>query len=260
MKKSRFAQYAADESNRMFVGTLVKFAKGIWQMGPDKPLISPNQRFVALMGSASTGFLKWGGGTPIDSRMGLIADGFRAPPRDELDDLDSENWETDEDGDRLDPWQKTTLLVLISPTAPHDVFTFSTTTVGGGKAVADLCGAHARTTEDAGQYPVVTLAGDSYQHKIKSRGRIDYPIFKIVDCVEAGPFNAIVAEARGGAVFIPTSPPALGTPDIGPIAITSGRQPPTPPTPPAEDIEHEDEIPPPITEVPEGSGEFDIPF
>ena len=76
------------------------------------------------------------------------------------------------------------------------------------------------------------LHSGSYYDKIKARGRIDYPIFKIVDRVEAAPFNAIVAEAHGGAAFIPTSPPALTTPATGSIAITSGRTPPIPLMPP----------------------------
>ena len=46
--------------------------------------------------------------------------------RSDLDDFDSETWEVDEDGDRMDPWQKTTLIVLVSATVPHDLFTFST--------------------------------------------------------------------------------------------------------------------------------------
>jgi hypothetical protein len=188
MKTSRFAQYAAEGSKRMFLGALVKFVKGEWQEGPDRDLISPDQRFVVVMDSVTTGHFKWGGGKVIGSRMGLIADGFHPAHRNDLDDLDSATWEIDEYRNRVDPWQKTTLLVLVSATAPHDLFTFTTGTVGGENAVADLCEAHARATEDAGQYPVVTLDSDFYDHKIKSRGRIYVPIFKIVDCVEAPEF------------------------------------------------------------------------
>ena len=191
-------------------------------MGPNKDLISPDKRFVAVMDTLTVGYIKWVGGKPVDSRMGLVADGFRPVHRSELDDLDSKNWEVDENGDRIDPWQKTTLIVFVSPTAPHDLFTFTTSTEGGKGAIRDLCEAHARTTEGAGQYPVVTLGSDSYQHKDRTNGRVNVPVFKIVDCVEAGPFNALVAEARGGAGFIPTSPPALVTSNAGPIAITSG--------------------------------------
>ena len=231
MKTSKYAQFATEASRRMFIGGLVKHVKGEWQMGSAKDLIPPDQRFIAVMATLTVGYLKWGGGKPIDSQMGLVADGIRPPQRNDLEDLDSKTWETDEDGDRNDPWQKTTLLVLASASEPHELYTFSTTTVGGQSAIGDLCEAHARTTEGVGQYPVVTLGTGAYDHKIKSRGRVHVPVFRVVDCVEAGPFNAMVAEERGGAGFIPTSPPALSTPDA--VAITSGvRTPPVPPAPP----------------------------
>jgi hypothetical protein len=219
--KSKFAQYAAEESKRMFLGTLIKFRKGDWEMGVNGDSISPGMRFVAVMDTLTTGYIKWFGGKPVDSRMGLVADEFRPPYRDELDDLDRENWVVDTRGDRKDPWQRTRLLVLASPAAPYDLFTFSTSTEGGGYAIGDLCAAHGASTEGAGQYPVVTLATDSYQHRDRAFGRIKVPIFKIVDCVEAAPFNTMVAEARGGAGFIPlsVSPPALMTSPAGAIAI-----------------------------------------
>jgi hypothetical protein len=255
---SKFSQYAAEASKRMFLGTLIKYAKGTWQMGTGKVSISPDKPFIAVMDTATTGHLKWADGKPVDSRMGLIADGFRPLHRNDLDDLDSKSWEVDEYGDRVDPWQKTTLVVLLSATAPHDIFTFTTGTVGGENAIADLCGAHGSTTEEVGQYPVVTLGTDSYEHKIKSRGRIDVPIFKIVDRVEAAPFNTMVAGARGGAIFIPASPAASRT---GSIAIGSGKRAWNDNGEPPEPSPPESETPPPPKDY-DGPGELDdqIPF
>lgn len=181
MHTSKFAQYAAEASKRMFLGTLVKFAKGDWQMGADGASISLGQRFVVIMGTLTIGHIKWVGGKPVDHRMGLVADGFSAAHRNDLDDLDSTTWEIDKDRNRIDPWQKTTLLVLAAPTAPYDLFTFATGTVGGEGAVRDLCEAHARTTEGVGQYPVVTFASDSYPHKNRAYGRVKVPVFKIVE-------------------------------------------------------------------------------
>ena len=135
MKTSRFAQYAAEESKRRFVGTLIKFVKREWQMGADRDLISPDKLFVAAMDTLTVGYIKWSDGQPVDSRMGLVADGFRPPHRGELDDLDNENWEVGENNDRIDPWQRTTLLVLVSATAARNLFTFTTGTAGGQSAV-----------------------------------------------------------------------------------------------------------------------------
>jgi hypothetical protein len=251
MKTSMFAQFAVEEAkNRNFLGELIKFVKGDWLAGSDKDKIPSGQRFVAVLDTLTVGHIKWADGKPVDSKMGLVADGFKPVPRNELGDLDRATWELDENGrDFVDPWQKTTLFVLASPVAPHDLYTFTTSTVGGKGAVAALCEAHARTTEGVGQYPVVTLATDSYQHKNRAIGRVKTPVFEIVDCVEAAPFNAMIVGARGGAVFIPTSSPALVT--SGMIAITSGRLVPIKAAgPPA----------PPIDDEPDGPGEFDEPI
>ena len=81
-------------------------------------------------------------------------------------------------------------------------------------------------------------------------------MFKIVDCVEAAPFNAMVAGARGGAGFIPTgaSPPALETPRRGPITITSGR---APPIDHDADRDADYDQAPPIDEMPDGPDDGD---
>ena len=144
--------------------------------------------------------------------------------------------------------------MLVSATAPHDLYTFTTTTVGGKNAIVDLCEAHAQDHRRTGEYPIVRLATDSYPHKIKARGRVKVPVFKIVDCVEAEPFNAMIAGARGGAGFIPTSPPAPLTSGMGPIAIASGRRPPAPPAP--HDEYDEPPLPDPDDPGPEPSDDF----
>ena len=191
MSISKFALYAAENSSCNFLGTLIKFNRGEWQMGKGKDLVSPDKRFVAVMDTATTGHIKWLGGKQVDSKMGLITDDFRPVHRNQLDDFDRATWEIAKNGDRIDPWQITTLLVLASPAAPHDLYTFTTNTKGGEGAIAVLCGAHGATTEKVGQYPVVTLDSDSYQHKEKTIGRVIFPVFEIVDCVEAAPFNAL---------------------------------------------------------------------
>ena len=206
MKTSRFALHAAELSQRMFLGRLIKFDHGAWKGGPDKAPISAGETFVAVMNTLTIGFIKWVDGKQVDSQMGLVADGFRMPQRRDLDDYDSKNWRVDENGDLIDPWSPTTLLVLVSADEPHGLHTFSTSTDGGKGAIGDLCEMHARSTEDAGQYPVVTLGSGSYEHRIKSRGSIKTPVFKVVDAVDAAPFDAMVAGARGGAGFTPTLP------------------------------------------------------
>jgi hypothetical protein len=222
---SKFSKYAADRSQRMFPGELLKFTKGLWEQGSKREAVPSAKTFVAIMNTLMEGHIKWVEGRPDDAKMGLVADGFQPQDRNDLGDLDPEDWEIGDDGKRQDPWQPTTLLVFVSAEPPHHVNTFSTSTVGGQGAVAALCEAHARATEDAGQYPVVTLAVDSYEHRVKSYGKVIVPLFKLVGAVEAASFDAIVAGARGGAGFIPKSP-LLERPGI---AVAIGRAPPTPP-------------------------------
>ena len=222
---SKFSKYATDRSRRVFPGELLKFTKGVWEQGLDRAPVSSAQTFVPVMNTLMEGHIKWAEGRPADAAMGLVADGFQPQDRNDLGDLDPELWEIGEDGKRQDPWQPTTLLVFVSAEAPHHIHTFSTSTIGGQSAVGDLCEAHARATEDAGQYPVVTLAVDFYEHRIKSYGRVKVPLFKLCGAVEAAPFDAIVAGARGGASFTPKSP-AL---ERSGIAVAIGRAPPAPP-------------------------------
>jgi hypothetical protein len=232
MATSKFALFAAETSKRMFLGTLLKYVKGEWQAGPNRDLIPADMAFVPIMDTLTVGFIKWRDGATVDDRLGLVADGFYPPHRNTLDDLDSTNWEIDDNGVRIDPWQRTTLLVFADANEPRNLYTFSTTSEGGRGAIGALCAAHSQATEGVGQYPVVTLATDSYLHKDKRVGRVKFPVFKPIGAVEAAPFNAIVAGARGGAGFIPTSSPAL--------QIESGDRP------------WDDDGAPPITEVPDG--------
>lgn len=91
----------------------------------------------------------------------------------------------------------------------------------------------------------MTLGGGEYQHR--EYGRVDVPVFEIVGEIEAGPFNALVAEARGGAGFLPAAASAL-TSNVGPIAITGGEgtwdDPPSPdPDDPGPDYPSGDDCP-----------------
>ena len=76
MRKSQFAQFAAEASKRMILGELIKYSHGEWLI--NKVLISPDKRLVAVMNTLTVGYLKWGDGKVVDTKMGLVANGF--PP------------------------------------------------------------------------------------------------------------------------------------------------------------------------------------
>ena len=146
-------------------------------MGLNRDPISSSQRFVAVMDTLTIGYMKWVGGEIVDHKMGLVADRFRAAHRNDLDDLGGENWEASEYGDRIDPWQKTKLLVLVSPTAPHDLFTFSTTHLTGSlrqgpRAAESACRRADRRRERArGDPPTPNLGAGAGQELAPQRNQ-----------------------------------------------------------------------------------------
>ena len=65
-------------------------------------------RFVANMGELLTGWQRWEDNKPTDMVMGKVMERFQAPRRNELGDMDREQWEVDGTGKERDPWQRRT--------------------------------------------------------------------------------------------------------------------------------------------------------
>jgi hypothetical protein len=213
---SPFAAYANARSPCKFDGQLLKFTKGEYLVGPDNVVLPVGTKVVAAMDTVAIGWERWWEGRVTASHMGLLVEGFIPPERRELGDHDSSCWEVDSDGSARDPWQFTNSVVFLPPEL-GDVFTFTTTSTGGINAVADLCKAHDRGIRRQPRcYPVVSLESDSYQHKIKARGRIKIPRFRPVRYVDARPFDSALAVARGEPDGLLAQPTAL--PTAAPIA------------------------------------------
>jgi hypothetical protein len=194
---SPFAAYAAAMSRRNFYGRLLKYAKGEYIISPENILLPPGTRVVAIMKTLRVGWQCWKDGHPIDNRMGVLAEGFRLPNRSDLGDADESKWERDSNGIPRDPWQPANMLVLITPKS-DDVFTFTTNSLGGVRAVADLCDVYDQAVgQNPGCYPLVSLESGSYQHSNRALGRIKFPLFKVVELVVADRFDAMLAVVRG---------------------------------------------------------------
>ena len=93
-------------------------------------------------------------------------------------------WETDDRGDPRDPWQFTNHLPLKGPET-GDEFLFATSTRGGIGAI----GAFAKTygtvyRQKPGKLPVIELQASDYAHPNKAYGRVDVPVFELVDWVD----------------------------------------------------------------------------
>jgi len=176
-----FQQYANAANPRTFVGQLLKFSKGEFLAGEDADVVPIGTRLVALMHELTVGWTKWKDNKPIEYRMGRVADAFVCPALSDLDDRDESTWEKDDEGNPRDPWQFQNILPLKVPDS-DEYYTFVTSSRGGIGAIGKLSRAYSNLLK---RYPdhslVVVLATDSYQHKIKSYGRIKVPTFAVVD-------------------------------------------------------------------------------
>ncbi len=150
------------------------------------------------MPTLTTGWQRWWQGRPTDARLGLVADGFRPPKRWELGDDDAESWETDSSGERRDPWVEVLYLVLSGADDGHAIFTFTSSSQGGRKAVHKLSAQFGKLMDEhPGTYPTVRLGVDTYLHQDRAIGRVKTPVFQVADRVEAGLYDGLVCRLRG---------------------------------------------------------------
>jgi hypothetical protein len=168
-----WADTAAEASERLLRGTLLKFADWNWSAGKEATPLDKGRQFIAIDSAAA--WVKWVGGKPAEHRVRLP--GKPLPDREELGDLDENFWELTSDGKRRDPWQNTRFVTLVCPHSA-ELFTFSTSSWGGRSAVVDLADAISRMrTVYPDAVPVVELqaAPMATQHGRKSK-----PVFKVV--------------------------------------------------------------------------------
>jgi hypothetical protein len=176
-----FEVYANAVSPRTIVGKLLKFTKGDFIAGEGSEVVPETAEFTAIMDEALAGWVKWEDGKPTEHRMGRIADNYIPPRREELGDIDRAAWETFADGKARDPWQFANYLVL-KRESEDELFTFVAGSRGSLGAVGDLCRQYARhAKKHPEQYPVIRLmSSGTYEHRVKSYGRIAYPILCVV--------------------------------------------------------------------------------
>jgi hypothetical protein len=166
-------------------GTPLKFSKGRWHRGygtDEKP--ADGMTLIADIQGLMVGWRKWQRvGTAmkvVDSAIGYVADKFKAPSRNDLDDLDDSKWERGADGSPKDPWSFGFYLTLVDP-KDDETYQYTAMSNGARRAVADLIKAFTkqRKKDPANCVPVVRLMADAYRHR--DYGRIDTPKLTIVD-------------------------------------------------------------------------------
>jgi hypothetical protein len=199
--KSPYEEYAQSEGASTITGDLLKFTKaGEFVAGRYEDEVPLGKRLIAVMPSLCVGWVHWDGGYPIEHIMGPVGQGYRAVPRETLSPVDADDWPKDDEGKPRDPWQKTRTLILVDPEDMERLYTFSTSSIGGANALAELCKTFGkRDRMEPGKWqPVVELGRGSYQHPKREYGKIYTPTLKVVD-------------------WVPTSglPPIDGMPDDG---------------------------------------------
>ena len=180
---------AAEASERMIRGTLLKFADWRWTTGKEAPPVADGTKLVALATVAM--WVRWEDKKPAEYRM--RESGRRLPDREELGHNDESQWDKDLSGEPQDPWRNTRLVYLVNPSTAA-AFTFSTSSWGGRGAVSDLGDQIARMRSvHADAVPIVELRAAEMPTKY---GRKSKPVFKIVEWKTADAEQAAPVERQ----------------------------------------------------------------
>jgi hypothetical protein len=156
---------------------LLKFKKGEYFIGEE--LVPLGTEFIAHAIGWTKCWIKFGDDGVAERKTYRVALGEQPPEREDLGDLEKNNWPKGIDGNPADPWSLQYLLPL-ERISDGEVVIFTTSSLGGRRAVADLCAAYAkRITKNAscGQ-PIVKLA--KTEMPTKKFGRVPRPQFEIV--------------------------------------------------------------------------------
>jgi hypothetical protein len=135
---------------------LLKFKKGKYSIGDDD--VPLGHKYLAHTSQWTLCWIKFIDGRVADRRMGKVADGYRLPKREDLDDNDPATWEVGLDGKPQDPWCFQYLLPL-EDLKTGEVAIFTTSSIGGRRGVADLCKAYGnRAKKGLRGLPIVKLS------------------------------------------------------------------------------------------------------
>jgi hypothetical protein len=154
---------------------ILKFRKGEYFIGDE--IIPLGTEFLAHPEAWTKCWIKFEDGKVTDRKLYRVARGEIPPEREDLDDLDRDRWLSGSNGVQ-DPWVKQHLLPFENLTS-GDVVVFATSSIGGMRAVGELCSTWAKRKKrgNRGQ-PIVRLRSD--EMPTKSYGKVPCPKFEIV--------------------------------------------------------------------------------
>ena len=154
---------------------ILKFKKGEYFIGEE--LVPLSTEYLAHTTAWTKSWIKFVNGEVAERKLFRVALGEKPPVREDLDDRDENNWPEGLDGNPTDPWVLQYLLPL-EKTSDGEVVIFVTSSVGGCRAVADLCNAYAKRTKKTGcGLPIIKLAKTDMP--TKKYGKVLRPLFEI---------------------------------------------------------------------------------
>jgi hypothetical protein len=165
---SNVEELAAEAANDL--GTLLKFAKGIWSLGDDKAPVGAE--FIACPEAVVIGWVRFDNQRVAERILKRPGDKRRLPDRDELSVPDKADWPLDGKHQPKDPWVRQHYLPLIDTDGA--LVTFVSGSVGGKLAIGKLCSAYLKNRAR----PIVKLDVGSFRSK--EYGAIPAPDFSII--------------------------------------------------------------------------------
>lgn len=156
---------------------LLKFRKGEFLIGEE--LVPLGTEYIAHVVGWTKCWIKFVDGEVADRKSYRVAYGEQPPEREDLGDLDRDEWPEGIDGGPTDPWVYQYLLPLES-LSTGEIVIFVTSSVGGRRAVADLTAVYARRVAKKGNggQPVIKLGKTDMP--TKRYGKVPRPHLEIV--------------------------------------------------------------------------------
>jgi hypothetical protein len=176
--RSAVMQYLDETAPQSIVGRLIKFdgKKGAFVTTDNGEAIDQSAEFIALCEELWIGWIKFMEDAPPEKVGGLLYDGYVLPPRNSLGDTDQSAWPAGVTGQPSDPWQHQQMLPL-QHTDTRELFTYSTTSSTGRRAVANLLRAYERLRRaDPNELPVIRLKVGGFNHRDARIGWVHAPV------------------------------------------------------------------------------------
>lgn len=160
-----FEAFGEEQASRAHItGDLLRFTKhGDWKAGQEQATLDEGTRMLAYMPGLKRGWVKWSDGSPTRHLLGLVSEGYTPPAREDLGDMDENDW-PELNGNSIDPWQKTNYLVMLDESG--QLYTFVTASKGGLTAVGAISSVYGKRRKmKSDEIPIVELHSRSYNHK-----------------------------------------------------------------------------------------------